>query len=122
MKYSLATGNWGMSSAQGIKVGISQVLNRHSYMSTLSHLRRINSPIGKDGKVTLPRQLHGSHAYRICPAETPEGQSCGLVKNLALTCIISEYSPSSIIKSIAFQIEGISSLEESFNLKTTTRK
>ena len=100
MKYSLATGNWGMSSVQGVRVGISQVLNRHSYMSTLSHLRRINSPIGKDGKVTLPRQLHGSHAYRICPCETPEGQSCGLVKNISLMCIISQSSPSFVIKSV----------------------
>ena len=107
LKYSLATGNWGMSSTQGIKVGISQVLNRHSYMSTLSHLRRINSPIGKDGKVTLPRQLHGSHAYRICPAETPEGQSCGLVKNLALMCIISEYSPSEILSTLSFNTGAI---------------
>jgi len=106
MKYSLATGNWGMSSSQTMKVGISQVLNRHSYMSTLSHLRRINSPIGKDGKVTLPRQLHGSHAYRICPCETPEGQSCGLVKNMALMCIISSYSKSTILRDIIYQFNA----------------
>lgn len=118
MKYSLATGNWGMSSAQGSKVGISQVLNRHSYMSTLSHLRRINSPVGKDGKVTLPRQLHGSHAYRICPCETPEGQSCGLVKNMALTCIISMYSPSSIIREIVQQLNTVS-VNESVNFSHT---
>ena len=114
MKYSLATGNWGMSSNQGIKVGISQVLNRHSYMSTLSHLRRINSPIGKDGKVTLPRQLHGSHAYRICPCETPEGQQCGLVKNMALTCIISQYSHSDVIKNIIMEMDNLILLDEKY--------
>ena len=89
LKYALATGNWGVGSAQNIRTGVSQVLNRHSYMSSLSHLRRINSPIGKDGKITAPRQLHGSHAFRICPCETPEGQACGLVKNMALTTVIS---------------------------------
>jgi len=119
MKYSLATGNWGMSSNQGIKVGISQVLNRHSYMSTLSHLRRINSPIGKDGKVTLPRQLHGSHAYRICPCETPEGQQCGLVKNMALTCIISQYTYSDTIKNIIFEIDNIIFLDEKYSFNLT---
>lgn len=119
MKYSLATGNWGMSSNQGIKVGISQVLNRHSYMSTLSHLRRINSPIGKDGKVTLPRQLHGSHAYRICPCETPEGQQCGLVKNLALTCIISQYSYSDIIKNMIFEMDNLIHLDDNYEYSHT---
>jgi DNA-directed RNA polymerase II subunit RPB2 len=33
----------------------------------------------------------------ICPAETPEGQACGLVKNLALMAYISVGSPSAPI-------------------------
>jgi len=36
----------------------SQVLNRLAFASTLSHLRRINSPIGREGKLAKPRQLH----------------------------------------------------------------
>ena len=39
-----------------------QVLNRLAYASTLSHLRRINSPIGREGKLAKPRQLHNSQA------------------------------------------------------------
>ena len=50
----------------------SQVLNRLTYASTLSHLRRLNSPIGRDGKLAKPRQLHNSLWGMICPAETPE--------------------------------------------------
>ena len=49
-----------------------QVLNRLTFASTLSHLRRLNSPIGRDGKLAKPRQLHNSHWGMICPAETPE--------------------------------------------------
>lgn len=37
-----------------------QVLNRLTFASTLSHLRRINSPIGREGKIAKPRQLHNS--------------------------------------------------------------
>ncbi len=37
-----------------------QVLNRLTYASTLSHLRRISSPIGREGKLAKPRQLHNS--------------------------------------------------------------
>lgn len=55
----------------------------------MSHLRRCNSPIGRDGKLAKPRQLHNSHWGFICPSETPEGQSVGLVKNLAMMAYIS---------------------------------
>nr|CAB3493885.1 unnamed protein product [Digitaria exilis] len=88
LKYSLATGNWGQANQAGTRAGVSQVLNRLTYASTLSHLRRLNSPIGREGKLAKPRQLHNSHWGMMCPAETPEGQACGLVKNLALMVYI----------------------------------
>eukprot|EP00890_Picochlorum_soloecismus_P003995 jgi/Picsp_1/4597/NSC_01967-R1_rna polymerase ii second largest subunit len=89
LKYSLATGNWGVMGIGEMRPGVSQVLNRLTYASTLSHLRRINSPIGREGKLAKPRQLHNSQWGMICPAETPEGQACGLVKNLSLMTYIS---------------------------------
>ena len=94
LKYSLATGNWGAQGAQDIRAGVSQVLNRLSFSSTLSHLRRLNSPIGREGKLAKPRQLHNSHWGMVCPAETPEGQAVGLVKNLSLMALVSVGSPS----------------------------
>ncbi|CAK0786330.1 DNA-dependent RNA polymerase II [Coccomyxa viridis] len=89
LRYSIATGNWGVQGTTGIRPGVSQVLNRLTYASTLSHLRRISSPIGREGKLAKPRQLHNSQWGMICPAETPEGQACGLVKNLALMSYVS---------------------------------
>ena len=47
IKYSLATGNWGLKASLN-KQGVSQVLNRLTYNSTLSHLRRVNIPIEKN--------------------------------------------------------------------------
>lgn len=89
LKYSLATGNWGdQKKAASSTAGVSQVLNRYTFASTLSHLRRTNTPIGRDGKIAKPRQLHNTHWGLVCPAETPEGQACGLVKNLALMCYV----------------------------------
>jgi len=52
-------------------------------------LRRLNTPIAKSGKLAKPRQLHNTHWGMICPAETPEGAACGLVKNLALMAFVS---------------------------------
>mmetsp|Transcript_10451 Transcript_10451/g.26302 ORF Transcript_10451/g.26302 Transcript_10451/m.26302 type:complete len:1202 (+) Transcript_10451:187-3792(+) len=89
LAYSLATGNWGSGRSAGSKSGVAQVLNRLTFSSTLSHLRRLNTPIGREGKMAKPRQLHNTHWGMICPAETPEGQACGLVKNLALMAYIS---------------------------------
>ena len=87
LQYALSTGNWG-SDKQAIKTGVSQVLNRLSYLSTLSHLRRLSSSSGKNTNLTKPRHLHNTHWGLICPAETPEGHACGLVKNLAITSFI----------------------------------
>jgi len=97
LKYSLATGNWGAQGSADMRAGVSQVLNRLTFASTLSHLRRLNSPIGRDGKLAKPRQLHNSHWGMVCPAETPEGAACGLVKNLALMAYISVGSPAAPI-------------------------
>ena len=49
LKYSLATGNWG-DKKTATKAGVSQVLNRLTYASALSHLRRLNTPLGREGK------------------------------------------------------------------------
>jgi len=120
IKYALATGNWGAGTT-GMRTGVSQVLNRFSYMSTLSHMRRINSPIGKEGKLTTPRHLHGSHCNRICPSETPEGQACGLVKNMAITNIVSVATSSiPILKTI--DLLDFIKLEEITNIKEKTTK
>ncbi|KAG2291482.1 hypothetical protein Bca52824_038151 [Brassica carinata] len=111
LKYALATGNWGQANAAGTRAGVSQVLNRLTYASTLSHLRRLNSPIGREGKLAKPRQLHNSQWGMMCPAETPEGQACGLVKNLALMVYVTVGSAAYPI--LVFLEEwGLENLEE----------
>ncbi|EOB15377.1 DNA-directed RNA polymerase II subunit RPB2 [Nosema bombycis CQ1] len=114
-RYALATGNWGdQAKSMQTKAGVAQVLNRYNFLSTLSHLRRVNTPIEKEGKLAKPRQLHNTHWGMICPAETPEGQACGLVKNLSLLAYISVGSPSEPI--IEFLEEcGVEALEEIYD-------
>ena len=89
---AIATGNWGRG-----RVGVTQLLDRTNYMSTISHLRRIQSPLSRSQPNFEARDLHATHFGRICPAETPEGSNCGLVKNLALSAIISVSVPSAEI-------------------------
>jgi DNA-directed RNA polymerase II subunit RPB2 len=93
LKTSLATGNFGSAKAGGpSKIGVSQVLNRLNYISGISHLRRISTPIEKTGKLVAPRKLHNTQWGYICPSETPEGHSVGVVKNMSSTAIVSIYS------------------------------
>ena len=94
LKYSLATGNWG-DRKNATRAGVSQVLNRLTYASALSHLRRCNAPLAKEGKMAKPRMLHCTHWGMICPAETPEGHAVGLVKNLALMSYVCVGAPTS---------------------------
>jgi len=93
LRYAVATGNWGLQKSQTNKAGVSQVLNRLTYTSALSHLRRLNTPIDRSGKLATPRMLHNTHWGMVCPAETPEGQACGLVKNLSLMANITVGTP-----------------------------
>tara|TARA_B100000575_G_C23139512_1_gene662796 strand:- start:1561 stop:4968 length:3408 start_codon:yes stop_codon:yes gene_type:complete len=99
LKGALATGNWGMKNNVN-KQGVSQVLNRLTFMSTLSHLRRVATPVDSTGKLIPPRKLHSTQWGYICPTETPEGQSVGVVKNLAMMCEITRMTPTDIIEDI----------------------
>jgi DNA-directed RNA polymerase II subunit RPB2 len=83
LKRALSTGDFGIKNVNSNKVGVAQVLNRLTYISSLSHLRRINTPIDKSGKLIPPRKLHNTSWGFLCPAETPEGASVGVVKNLS---------------------------------------
>ena len=89
IKYALATGNWKIkSSAFAGRVGVSQLLNRNTYISCISQLRRVDTGIDSQQKIIAPRMLYGNQWGYFCPSETPEGGPCGLVKQLALTAYI----------------------------------
>lgn len=91
--YGLSTGNWYTNRVQAnlsAKKGIAQVLQRLSYLGTISHLRRLSSPLERSGsKHEPPRRLHGTQIPKICPNETPEGAQVGTVKNQALLTAVS---------------------------------
>ncbi len=91
--HALATGNW-----VGGRAGVSQLLDRTSNMSAMSHLRRITSSLTRSQPHFEARDLHPTQWGRLCPSETPEGQNCGLVKNAALIIDVSHAVPEEQIK------------------------
>lgn len=80
---ALSTGDFSIKQSNSSKVGVAQVLGRLTYVASLSHLRRINTPLEKSGELIAPRKLHNTTWGFLCPAETPEGQSIGVVKNIS---------------------------------------
>jgi len=87
MKSCLATGNF-LGGKQGMKPGLSQVLNRMTYLSGLSHSRRVSTPMEKTVKLIEPRKLHNTQFGFVCPCETPEGHAVGIVKNMSSTASV----------------------------------
>jgi DNA-directed RNA polymerase subunit B len=83
--HALATGNW-----VGGRSGVSQLLDRTTFLAALSHMRRVTSPLVRSQPHFEARDLHPTQWGRLCPNETPEGQNCGLVKNAAQMIDISE--------------------------------
>lgn len=103
-RYALSTGQWHIKNETLIvkKVGVAQVLNRFNYYSTLSHLRRINSELDNNAKLTTPRQIHGSSIMAVCVAETPEGHGIGITKNLAMLATITNDVDPNIITDLLY--------------------
>jgi DNA-directed RNA polymerase II subunit RPB2 len=115
---ALSTGDFSIKQSNSSKVGVAQVVNRLTTAATLSHMRRINTPIDKSGELIDPRKLHGTTWGFLCPAETPEGQSIGVVKNISyLTHMTISTNSSSLYTYVAPFMNDINTIKprEAYN-------
>ena len=90
-------GNWG-SEAHTKRVGVIQDVNRLSWNSFISQMRKFNLPLDASAKVVGPRLLHSSQWGYIDPVDTPDGGNIGLHKHMAIsTLVTSGFSVKQII-------------------------
>jgi DNA-directed RNA polymerase II subunit RPB2 len=80
-------GSWG-SEAHTKRIGVIQDLNRLSWNTHISHLRKINLPIDSTSKVVGPRLLNSSQWGFIDPLDSPDGGNIGLHKHLSICCVV----------------------------------
>jgi len=106
-------GNWG-ATENTKRLGVIQDLNRLSFNSALSHLRKINLSIDSSAKVVAPRLLHGSQWGLIDPVDTPDGGNVGFHKHMAMMChITAGYSKEPLITLLfdEFDVKKLSALK-----------
>jgi len=84
-------GNWG-ADAHTKRVGVVQDLNRLSWNTFISHLRKINLPLDASAKVVGPRLLNSSQWGFIDPVDTPDGGNIGLHKHMSIITYITSGS------------------------------
>ena len=116
--HCFGTGNWGVPKNSYVRAGVAQILSRLSYGATLSNLRRVSIPVGKESKNAAIRQINPSQIMYICPVETPEGAPVGIVLNLSLLTRISDRTPTVLVKEVVELCENMSDKGEYTNYQT----
>ena len=82
-------GNWG-AQTHTKRIGVIQDLNRLSYNSALSHLRKTNLPLDSSTKLIGPRVLHSTQWGMFDPIDTPDGGNIGIHKHMAITAYVTQ--------------------------------
>ncbi|KAL8251734.1 hypothetical protein R6Q59_035427 [Mikania micrantha] len=87
---AFSTGSWSHPYKNMEKTnGVVATLRRTNPLQMIADMRRTRQQVLYAGKAGDARYPHPSHWGKICYLSTPDGENCGLVKNLSGTALVS---------------------------------
>ncbi|KAL1337621.1 hypothetical protein HN51_032332 [Arachis hypogaea] len=90
LQRAFSTGAWSHPYKRLERIsGVVATVGRTNPLQTMAELRRTRQQVQYTGKVGDARYPHPSHWGKVCFLSTPDGENCGLVKNLAVTGLVS---------------------------------
>lgn len=100
---------WGVKGMQN-KDNVTQTLSRDGIVSTYAHINTINVGVSRtDGKHEI-RLVRGSQYGFVCHVSTPDGDNCGIIKNLSILAKVSiDHDDIPVINRISSYINSSSS-------------
>ncbi|CAA7057341.1 unnamed protein product [Microthlaspi erraticum] len=110
LERTLSTGNFDIKRFKMHRKGMTQVLTRLSFIGSMGFITKISPQFEKSRKVSGPRSLQPSQWGMLCPCDTPEGEACGLVKNLALMTHVTTDEEEGPLVAMCYKL-GVTDLE-----------
>lgn len=89
-------------------------------MACMQKITEVKSQFEKSRKVSGVRQLQPSQWGMLCPSDTPEGEQCGLTKNLALMTHITVEVSEQKLRDLVYSV-GLENSQFSFIFKSMIR-
>lgn len=87
---SFSTGNWSHPTRPNVKcTGVVGMVNQTNPLQVVSAMRKTRLRVQYAAKLGDARYPNPSYWGRVCFISTPDGENCGLVKNLAVTGVVS---------------------------------
>lgn len=85
---SFSTGNWGLKDSYQT-TGMTEAHSIDNRVRATTQICKIRKQANAQAKNTEVRKVHPSQRRFVCPADTPEGEGCGLIGIKGITCYIS---------------------------------
>lgn len=98
---AFSTGAWAHPFKKTERIsGVVAGLRRTNPLQAYCDMRKTRQQVSYTGRVGEARYPHPSHWGRLCFLATPDGENCGLVKNLAVTGIVTSVMKEPVIEKL----------------------
>ena len=61
-----------------------QLVQQVNTLSLPAHIERVNTPVNREGKYPMMRNIDPTQLFVMCPTKTPEGEGAGLLQTLTI--------------------------------------